>query len=464
MVWLSKVEAEKLPKNWRRKLTVVPRAFDAEAPQEIECFVEDIEGKAGMVGLPLATGLPLAERMGLDLKFAHVCNSGKARTNPERLPDPHHPKAPEGQADFFEDVLSHLRAEFATLACAQTGTGKTVAALNAAGTLRQRCAVVVPSGYVMQQWVDEAALHLGIQAGRIGDGFHEPDADIVVCTVQTLISRALPRSFFKRFGMVVFDEVHRLGAPQFSRVLPMFPARYRLGLTATPERKDGCSEVFMHHLGPVAVNASSMPLDMAVHCLKQPHGYVPEYLAKCKRDALALRYLSTHKARNAMLAKAIGTLYTSGRNVVAFGRFVWHLEDMQARLAAMGVPSVLFTGSKTGPEGKRVKVKRAELQAIKVDSSGAVILTLYQMMREAVDIPRLDAGVELLPCADAVQAAGRIRRYHAEKGEPVWVAVHDAPQGITATLGLDIIVGYHRAKMRGLLRVPGITFGGKVTV
>jgi superfamily II DNA or RNA helicase len=46
----------------------------------------------------------------------------------------------------------------------------------------------------------------------------------------------------RRYGQVIVDECHHLPAVSFERVLAEVKAQYVVGLTATPQRRDG------HHL------------------------------------------------------------------------------------------------------------------------------------------------------------------------------------------------------------------------
>jgi superfamily II DNA or RNA helicase len=63
------------------------------------------------------------------------------------------------------------------------------------------------------------------------------------------------------------------------------------------------------------------------------------------------------------------------------------------------------------------------------------------MMKEGVDIPRLDAGIEALPSADNIQAIGRIRRPFPGKKRPKWFSIIDKK--------IAIFEAYARARFRG---------------
>ena len=58
-------------------------------------------------------------------------------------------------------------------------------------------------------------------------------------------------SIFDNFGLVIYDEVHHLSAETFSKALPKVATKYLLGLSATPNRKDGLSKVFKYYIGNV---------------------------------------------------------------------------------------------------------------------------------------------------------------------------------------------------------------------
>ena len=53
------------------------------------------------------------------------------------------------------------------------------------------------------------------------------------------------------YGQVIVDECHHLPAVSFERVLNEVKARYVVGLTATPQRRDGHHPITQMQLGPV---------------------------------------------------------------------------------------------------------------------------------------------------------------------------------------------------------------------
>jgi superfamily II DNA or RNA helicase len=77
------------------------------------------------------------------------------------------------------------------------------------------------------------------------------EADIVVCCVNSLASCEYPAWLINSIGTVVVDEAHHIAAATLSQALPRLPARYVIGVSATPDRSDGLEKVLYWLLGPL---------------------------------------------------------------------------------------------------------------------------------------------------------------------------------------------------------------------
>lgn len=49
---------------------------------------------------------------------------------------------------------------------------------------------------------------------------------------------------FLDIGFVIYDECHHIGSEVFHLAMPKLSTKYVLGLSATPNRKDGLEKVF----------------------------------------------------------------------------------------------------------------------------------------------------------------------------------------------------------------------------
>ena len=81
-----------------------------------------------------------------------------------------------------------------------------------------------------------------------------------IAIIQSTHGREGVKDFVTEYGHVIVDECHHLSAFTFEQVMKQVKARYVLGLTATPERKDGHHPIIYMQCGPIRhkVSARSM--------------------------------------------------------------------------------------------------------------------------------------------------------------------------------------------------------------
>src|ERR1039458_8853372 len=164
------------------------------------------------------------------------------------------------RVDFpsFDPNLVHLGG----LVNFAVGGGKTIFALYLASMLGLKTLVIVHKEFLMDQWTEKIlgnpakgipAFLPGARVGRIQQNVCDvKDKHVVLGMVHSLAMKdSYPVSIYDEFGLVITDESHRMSAATFSLAGPKFSAKYRLALTATPDRKDGTKNVFMYHIGPM---------------------------------------------------------------------------------------------------------------------------------------------------------------------------------------------------------------------
>lgn len=148
--------------------------------------------------------------------------------------------------------------------------------------------------------------------------------DVVLVSLQTLSSavsgKKLPPGFLKRFGTVVIDECHGMAAQSYYKLVELFSARHLIGLTATPERKDGLGYLLFWLMGPLVRTVShnvlhsnpltveeTMPIAMEVVDM-------PEYELPDCEDSFAKRRqaLTQVRARNNVIGDCMREALLAG--------------------------------------------------------------------------------------------------------------------------------------------------------
>ena len=137
---------------------------------------------------------------------------------------------------------------------APPGVGKTVIGTYLVASRACSTLILVHRKPLLDQWLAQLALFLGIDAkdiGQIRGAKRTPTGRIDVAMIQSLVRKDSVADLVARYGQVIVDECHHLPAVQFERVLREVKARYVVGLTATPQRRDGHQPITEMQLGQV---------------------------------------------------------------------------------------------------------------------------------------------------------------------------------------------------------------------
>jgi len=175
---------------------------------------------------------------------------------------------PPGQPAFIEQMVKGCIANgIGGVAVAPTRSGKTYCALEAACRLGSATLVLVDRDPLMRQWMDavqgdpsrpdkpriRVAGGAGVSCGVIReDRFDMPPAGphFVVAMIQTLMRRSLTKEQREAFGTVIVDECDSAPCESIYSALRRLSARNVIGLSATPDRKDGLTEAIYWTIGP----------------------------------------------------------------------------------------------------------------------------------------------------------------------------------------------------------------------
>lgn len=143
-------------------------------------------------------------------------------------------------------------------------THNTVLGLHLAHTLSCKTLIVVHKNDLVIGWQKDIKLAFNnkVKPGLIKAQKKEVGDFITIATVQTL-NRMSPedlRKLHNTYSLVILDELHHTAASSY-RVVSEFNSRYKLGLTATPERTDGLTHVMNLYFGEFCYRQKIDPED-----------------------------------------------------------------------------------------------------------------------------------------------------------------------------------------------------------
>ena len=314
---------------------------------------------------------------------------------------------------------------------AGTAFGKTVMA---AWLIAQRgvsTLVLVNRRQLQVQWAERLSTFLGLpprQIGRIGGGGRRRvTGRIDIAVVQSLRRGGEVDELVSRYGFVIVDECHGLPAPTFAQVVDKARARYVLGLSATPVRRDGHHPVISQQCGPVRFRIDPKELTKA-----EPFAHVVVVRPTSFRLSLELEKAAKESAkgafcaiggelladgaRNRMLVDDVLAAVEAGRSPVVLTDRKAHLDILEAALAGKVAHVVRLQG---GMGRRRLEEVRRELSEIPEDEARALLAT-GPFLGEGFDDARLDTLFLAMPVSwkgRIAQYAGRLHRRHEGKRE-----------------------------------------------
>lgn len=221
-----------------------------------------------------------------------------------------------------------------------TGGGKTLIALSAFGRVSSavpevKLAVVVPTEALARQWEANLIERTSLEAadiGMLGAGRSDrlEDHRALVAVINSAAKHLPAMATNSTPLMLVVDECHRAGARTFARVLQT-PARYRLGLSATPDREE--------------VDEQGLPLEYDEHLLGQLLGKVVYRFSL--KDARRIGWLPEYKIHH----HGVSLLPDEQ---VQYERTSRRVSDLADSLQAYGVQSgqARFAATKGGEVGQ----------------------------------------------------------------------------------------------------------------
>ncbi len=301
--------------------------------------------------------------------------------------------------------------------CAPTAFGKTVAAAAMIAERGVNALVLVHRTELLTQWQEGLQAFLGIGKGvigTIGGGKSKPTGKIDIAVMQSLSRQGEVNPLVESYGHVIVDECHHVGAVSFDAILKRTKAKYVLGLTATPFRRDGQQPIIFMQCGSIR-HTAARPVD-APHNLE----VVPNLrLARIDLPTDAgiqdvFRYLANDQVRTAAISSEIEHAFRQGRKVLVLTERTGHLDAILTLLDRKIPPPFVLHGRMSRKQRAALVV---QLEALPPDAP-RVLLATGKLVGEGFDHPPLDTLVLAMPVSwkgTLQQYAGRLHREHATK-------------------------------------------------
>jgi len=307
-----------------------------------------------------------------------------------------------GLRPYQEEALFLFRRHTQGLVVLPCGCGKTRLGIAAIGAIAMTALVVVPTRDLADQWID--ALHAAFPfqkttVGRLGGGKHEADRAIVVAIDDALVPflRTAPPEWPARFGLFLVDEAHHVPSATFRSIVGQFPARWRLGLTATPTREDGLERVIDWTFGLRLVEKTTEEMIRKGYLANAIVEEIPTDFRFAfdgpaddpRRVSATEEALADDMVRNAAIADRVTAEAAAGESILVLCQRREHVHELVSLIEARGVQARGLTGK----SGKRAR--KDAIGALRAGDAPVVVAT--SLADEGLDVARLSRVVLAYP-------------------------------------------------------------------
>ena len=235
--------------------------------------------------------------------------------------------------------------------------------------------------------------------------------------LQSLQRKGEVKDCVAEYGHVFVDECHHLTAFSFEQIMRQVKAKFIVGLTATPTRKDGHHPIIFMQCGPIRFNltareaAERSPFRHLVLPRQTGFRMPPEVMDLTIHDAYSA--LVANEDRNQQIVTDIIRAVRDGRTPLVLTNRTDHLERLAGGLSEIQHVFILKGGM-----GKKQRQAIAEKLASIPDGTPRVLLATGSYIGEGFDDSRLDTLFLTMPISwrgTLQQYVGRLHRIHHGK-------------------------------------------------
>lgn len=331
--------------------------------------------------------------------------------------------------DYQEDMITACTGKTVGVIEAMTGAGKTIFAL--ALILKQQCPTIflVNTLELAQQTINSFVKFTNLNEqdiGLIGNGeFNIKPITIALHQTMARLTESQFKLLNHTISMVIADEVHIVAANTYYKTMTSLKAKYKWGISATPKRDDGLTNVIFFATGP---KIHTVPKEKFANVLITPEykSIQTEYtfpLIQSQDYQEMIADLSTDTLRNELIYK---TAENYKDKMLVF--LCLRIAQVEYLTEKFGKKATMLTSKMTKKERKR---RMSQL----VKGEKRIVVSTFGLFSTGIDIPKLEVLFMCAPMRSEVklrQSAGRLMRKAKGKTSALIIDFIDSNVGLLA--------------------------------
>lgn len=324
---------------------------------------------------------------------------------------------------------------------APPGVGKTVLGCHLIAKRKTPTLILVHRKPLMEQWIERIKEFTDIdpkEIGSFGGSKKKPKGKIDVAMIQSLSKLEDSDELLNSYGQIIVDECHHIPAVSFESVLKKIPAKYFLGLTATPYRKDGHEAIIHMQLGPTRFEMEDYGAkDLLKNVFIRETNFEFSNVLERRLEIHEIwSEIVNNEPRTKLIVDDIDNEINESRYPLIISERKEHLSIISSALKLRNLDSREFLI--VGEMSK--KQKREVLDGISEyveNKKSFYILSTGSFIGEGFDLPILDTLFITMPISfkgRLIQYAGRIHRPYEDKKEVRIYDYFDSNNGMTINM------------------------------
>jgi superfamily II DNA or RNA helicase len=294
-------------------------------------------------------------------------------------------------------AIENIKKYNSCICVAPPGFGKTLIGAKMVEIHQISALVIVNKNMLLNQWIERFCEYFMFHKkdiGYLGKGKNKLNGTLDVATMQSLKNTP---ELIHNYSFVIVDECHHIPAVTFEQIIKNFRGKYVLGLSATPNRKDGLEPILFQQLGEVAYEFKA----------KKSYGnkiktVYTQFHSTADNYATLINEICSDEKRNQQIIQEIRL--HQHRSILVLTDRLEHISELEKLLEQEKLNYLSVHGN--------LNKKEQQINMQKVDES-RLILATTSFFGEGIDFPHLDTIIFATPISyygRLIQYLGRIGR------------------------------------------------------